>query len=325
MRSASSIFLLGSLAVTGIATQAHAQSAPETPTFHADAELVLVDVTVIDKKTRTAIPELNHDQIQIFEDGAAQPIRSFSRDETPLSVVLLLDLTASSRPVLAHFAKTANQALNHLKPQDEVAVITYAARIFVVDGFTTDRSRTEAAIRRAPRSPVGGGALFNEAVYQASAQLRQSAAPVNRRVIVWFTDNMANAGDKKAHTEADALRILHEEGITVAPLLLKSWMSKLIAPGIEIQAATHRNNSPGDANKYAELSGGMVIKTNTDNAEARLAEMIDHLRSRYTIGYRPSETKPAGTFYRIRVSLTPGTALRTTDWTVLAPAGYYRK
>lgn len=296
-----------------------------TPAFRTNSELVLVDVSVIDKKTRTSISELSRDQIQIFEDGAAQEIRSFTRDETPLSVVLLFDLTASSRPVLARFATTASQALSHLKPRDEVAVMTYASRAFMVEGFTTDRARTAAAIQRAPQSPVGGGALFNEAVYQAAAQLRQSAAPASRRVIVWFTDNMPNIGDKKAHTEMEAIQILHEEGITVAPLLLKSWMSHLIAPGIEIAASAHKNNPPGDATKYAEISGGMAIKTDARNAEARLADMIDHLRARYTVGYRPSGTKPAGTFCRIRVTLTSGAALRPADWIVLAAAGYYRK
>lgn len=284
-----------------------------------------MDVAVLNKKTRTPIPELTRDQIQIFEDGEFQQIRSFSRDETPLSLVLLFDVTASSRPVLARFAKTANQALNHLKPQDEVAVMTYTQRTFLVDGFTTDRSRTAAAIVRAPRTPVGGGALFNEAVWQASDRLRQSAAPANRRVIVWFTDNLPNLGDKKAHTESDAIRILREEGITVEPLLLKSWMSRLIAPGVDMAAAAHKNDPPGDATKYAELSGGMAIKTDRNSAEARLADMIDHLRARYTVGYRPLATKPAGTFCRLRVALTAGGSLRPADWTVLTAAGYYRK
>jgi VWFA-related protein len=318
-------FLWSLLSGSGPAIAGQVFPSPEAPTFRADSELVLVDVTVINKKTRTAIPQLSRDQIQIFEDGVAQQIRSFSRDETPLSLVLLFDLTASSRPVLARFATTARQALNHLKARDEVAVMTYAARTFLVDSFTTDRSRTEGAIQRAPKSPAGGGAFFNEAVYQAAAQLRQSATPTNRRVIVWFTDNLPNIGDKKVHTEAEAVRILHEEGITVAPLLLKSWMSRLIAPGIEMQAASHKNDPAGDANKYAELSGGIAIKTDANNAEARLADMIDHLRARYTIGYRPSDPKPAGAFCRLRATLTPAGSARPAEWTVLAPSGYYRK
>ena len=49
------------------------------------------------------------------------------------------------------------------------------------------------------------------------------------------------------------------------------------------------------------------------------------LRSRYTIGYRPTDSKPAGSFCRVRVALTPGAPLRPKEWQVLVREGYYRK
>jgi hypothetical protein len=60
-------------------------------------------------------------------------------------------------------------------------------------------------------------------------------------------------------------------------------------------------------------------------AGQRLAELIDELRARYTIGYRPAQSKPAGTFCKLRVELAPQGALRPKEWTVLARQGYYRK
>ena len=61
------------------------------------------------------------------------------------------------------------------------------------------------------------------------------------------------------------------------------------------------------------------------NVEERLAEDIDDLRARYTIGYRPSAEKPAGTFCCVKVSLAPAAPLRPQEWRVLARAGYYRR
>jgi hypothetical protein len=59
--------------------------------------------------------------------------------------------------------------------------------------------------------------------------------------------------------------------------------------------------------------------------EERLAEVIDSLRGRYTIGYPPTEDKPTGTFCRVKVALAPGAPLLPQEWRVLSRAGYYRR
>src|ERR1051325_3162054 len=102
-----------------------AQDSP--PLFRATSELVLLDVQVVHKKTRTSAPLVDREQLRVFEDGAPQEIAFFSRDQLPLSVVLLFDLTDSVRPVLKRLAAGARTALDHFKPEDEVAVMVYAA------------------------------------------------------------------------------------------------------------------------------------------------------------------------------------------------------
>lgn len=82
---------------------------------------------------------------------------------------------------------------------------------------------------------------------------------------------------------------------------------------------------PGDARKYAEITGGFPFQLRDKKVEERLAEIIDSLRARYTIGYRPAEEKPAGTFCRVKVELAPDAPLRPLEWRVLARAGYYRR
>jgi hypothetical protein len=53
--------------------------------------------------------------------------------------------------------------------------------------------------------------------------------------------------------------------------------------------------------------------------------LIDDLRARYTISYRPSDPQPAGTFRNVRVTLAPSRTLRVKEWSVLARRGYYRQ
>src|SRR5215510_5713218 len=121
----------------------------ETPVFRTTSELVLVDVQVLHSKTGAPAPALRPGDFQILEEGSAQEIVQFSRDEFPLSVVLLFDLTESVRGVLKHLAEGAKTALDHFKPADEVAVMVYSGHTDLLDGLTTDRTRTIHAIEKA--------------------------------------------------------------------------------------------------------------------------------------------------------------------------------
>jgi VWFA-related protein len=309
-----------------------------TPVFRTTTELVLIDAQVVHKKTKTTTGALTKKDFQIYEDGVLQEIKSFSRDQLPLSIILLFDLTDSVRPVLKQLGAGAKTALTHLKPEDEVAVMVYAASARLVEGFTTDRSRTVAAIERAAGDESNEAAFFNEGVYQASQQLRQSANPSSRRVVIWLTDNLPNVpsefmrahGGKSVpagslHTEQEAFQSLYESGTVVSPLLKRTtYALPMYGMIMAFEAPWRKKYPPGDAYKYAERTGGQAVKLGGKKAEERLAELIDDLRARYTIGYRPSTAKPAGTFCKVRVDLSPETSLRPREWNVLATAGYYR-
>ena len=309
------------------------------PVFRATSELVLLDVQVIHNKTNTAIGQLQGKDFEITQDGAPQKISFFDRDQLPLSVVLLFDLSDSVRGVLHRLATGAQTALDHLKPEDQVAVMVYAASASLVDGFTSDRSRTVAAVERAAAMKSDDAAFFNEAVYQAAAQLESSSNPSSRRVVLWFTDNLPNVPTSfnqrhnadgldgaLPHTEDDAIRKLHESGTTVMPLLLKDRLgaiwSELIVAG---ESPYRKKYPPGDAHKYAELTGGFASGMRGQGVAERLAQAIDSLRGRYTIGYRPTEDKAPGTFCRVKVALARGAPLHPREWTVLTRAGYYRR
>ena len=301
----------------------------EAAVFRTTSELVLVDVQVLHNKTHTPAPALTAGDLKVFEEGVPQQIVHFSRDEYPLSVVLLFDLTDSVQPVLKRLSEGAKMALTHFKSADEVAVMVYSGHAQLVDGFTSDRARTVHAIEEAAGMTSNEPAHFNEGVYQAAMQFRQSANPTNRRVIIWLTDNLPNVPYRKeypAHTEIEAFRALHEESGVVAPILLKNPFFTAIFPIVRATEASHvKAFPPGNAHKYAELTGGQAVGLRGKKPEERLAQLIDELRARYTIAYRPSDTQPPGTFRKIRVELVSAGTLRPKEWTVLARQGYYRK
>ena len=306
--------------------------------FRTTSELVLLDVQVLNAKTKASTGALEAKDFEVYEDGTRQEVSVFGRERFPLSIVLLFDLSPSVRGVLRRLADSAAIALQHLRTEDEVAVMVYSASAQVVDGFTTDRQRTVSAIGRAAGMKSGEAAFFNEAVFQAAHQFDQSHS-ANRRVILWLTDNFPDApsGFMRSHygkslkgipphSEAEAIRALHESGTVVTALLLKDPLAMTWAEALFAAEAPFRLKSPaGNAHQFAEITGGVSPGLRGSDVEERLADAIDGLRSRYSVGYRPTDSKPAGTFCRIHIALAPGAPLQPQEWKVLVRQGYYRK
>ena len=87
--------------------------------------LVLVDATVKNKSGQI-MADLKKEDFELREDGVAQKLDVFSKDELPLEVALVLDLSDSIEPFLGPLRDAANTALAALKPDDEVALFTFS-------------------------------------------------------------------------------------------------------------------------------------------------------------------------------------------------------
>jgi VWFA-related protein len=270
---------------------------------------------------------LGKEDFQLYEDGVRQQIAEISQNQLPLSVVLLFDLTFSVQPVLKPLASGALEALNHLKPEDEVAVMVYAASTQLLQDFTTDRQLIVEAIQKASEMESSEAAYFNEAVFQASAQLGKAKNPKSRRSIIWLTDNVPNIPSSKQHTQQEALREAFETGTVISTLLERSAISDFFIATFSkdpLFAPFRMHDPPGNVYQYAERTGGDVMKSSKEDVSTKLAQLIDAIRSRYTLGYYPSLKQPKGKFCEIKVQVRSEARKREGPLMVRMKKGYYR-
>src|SRR5437868_7753615 len=312
------------------------QSQP--PVYRVNVRVVQVDAQVVSKKTRHAARELKQDDFEIYEDNGRQQVSSFSQDTLPLSVVLLFDLTDSVRPVLKSLAEGALVALQHLKPEDEVSVMVYAASAQVLQEATTDRALAVAAIERASRMESDEAAYFNEGIFQAAEQLTKGKNPSSRRVIIWLTDDVPNLPTEsdvapwhrrsiamdKLHSQQDALKHVLQTSTVVCSLVKKSEQSAEGEARLMSKPAERMLHPPGEVYKYAAATGGQVLEFKQKELQEKLAMMIDDLRMRYSLGYHPTAQKPKGRYCTIKVKLTPEAKKAIGNVVVEARQGYYR-
>ena len=313
-----------------------------TPVFRLSTNLVVLDALVETRKTEVAIGPLDKADFQLSEDGLLQTITYFSHDKLPLSVVFLFDLTDTVRPALKPLAEGAREVLGHLKPQDETAVMVFSSHTELLQPFTADRSLAAAAIEKASEMKSDDGTFIHESMYEAVDEAMKSTVPGTRRVLIWLTDGTANFENsftqktigKQApvslHTKEEATDKLLRSGVVVSALIQRTASTDALMVAADANPFFLMfGGRTGDIRKYADETGGPVLNTTKQEVAARLAMLIDQIRDRYTLGYKPSVAKPAGTFCKIQLQLAPEVFAREAhlkkgNLVVRTRLGYYR-
>src|SRR5439155_12889027 len=83
-----------------VASATYSQEKETIDVVKVNTDLVVFDAQVIDKKTKRVVGDLVKEDFELSDNGARQQISYFSRDELPLSIMLLLDVSGSVRPIL---------------------------------------------------------------------------------------------------------------------------------------------------------------------------------------------------------------------------------
>jgi len=291
----------------------HAQDIDPNDVVRVNTDLVVFDAQVIDKKTRKVFGGLRREDFEIYEENVRQPIVYFSQDQLPLSVLLLLDISRSVTPIIEQVGAGANEALQRLKPEDEVAVMAFADNPKLIQSFTKDRKVAAEKISEAGTTDLGHGTYLNEALHAAEQAMVNASNPTNRRAIIVITDNIAPAG---GHFGKDkVINDLLESGTVVYGLIVRAALGKVF--NVLSFGTIH------GVNEYCEETGGEVLGADQKEVNNRLAEMFTRLRTRYTLGYRPPESNEEGKFRRVKVQLTPPIMKTNKKLVVRARTGYY--
>jgi VWFA-related protein len=310
-------------------------SLPPGQTIHVDTQLVLLDALVENKKTGLTVDMLSAKDFRLSEDGVPQTISYFSRDQLPLSVVLLFDMTETVHAALGPLAQAGLEVLGHLKREDEVAVMIFSSRTELLQGFTTNRPLAAEAIKTASWMADVEGTFLDEDMFEAVEQAMRAKAG-SRRVLLWLTDGTANQenaftratiGQHSAahlHSQPEAMMRLLQSGAVVAALI-----DRTAETNRAIMDSGATGTRLGDIDQYAKATGGPVLSTRTKEAAGHLSLLIDQIRSRYTLGYKPAGVEPQGKFCKLGLQLSPAflqdnPELRKQGLLVLTRAGYYR-
>jgi VWFA-related protein len=263
---------------------------PRPPTFEAGIEIVNLHVTVMDGRNRY-VTDLKEGDFAIFEDGVKQDLTLFNHEDLPISLSLMMDMSASMDEKLAQAQQAAIRFVKTLRPQDVASVVAFNDRINVLSDFTPDHVTLEKAVMRTEAS--GPTALHN-ALYITLKELgkQKKAGELRRRALILLSDG------------EDTASLVQDEQVMELARKLE----------IAIYAMSLRPNRVQDRNRLsfsqaAHLltvlsrdTGGQVYFPNSlaelDSVYDRIAE---ELRTQYNLGYVSSNRRRDGKWRRIVV------------------------
>jgi Ca-activated chloride channel homolog len=108
--------------------------------LRSQAGYAQVTVTVTDSGGRY-VTGLNQSDFKLFVDGKQRSIEFFRRDlHAPVSVGILVDTSGSMETKIRQARAAIAQFLSDLNPKDDVFLLAFSDRPFLLQGFTTDHS-----------------------------------------------------------------------------------------------------------------------------------------------------------------------------------------
>lgn len=271
-----------------------------------DVDLVVFDATVLQKKTGRVVGGLKKEDFALTEDGVPQQITHFSQNSLPLSVLLLIDRGGCLDPFGENVRRAARDALSHLKPSDEVAVMAYHDSVNLVQEFTRDRALVSDALDRVPGHDEEANHCLNRAFYDAARYMIRAGNPVGRRVIIVITGVTTNF-DCDGPSGAEAKREVFESGSVVCGLIPRT-SEQQVENGV-MHAATGVGRifkAPVlSVGGLADETGGEVLEDKPENLDRTFDTLVEHLRSRYSMGFVPTNKKHDGTVRKLKLKVSP--------------------
>jgi Ca-activated chloride channel homolog len=246
-----------------------AAAAQQQPTFKSNTGAVVsIFATVIDRENRL-VPDLTRDDFEVLDNDRPNPLVIFENEARPISVVLMLDTSASMTGNLRLLQDAAEQFLIRLLPGDKAKVGAFNDKIELSGHFTNDRDELVSELRHLDY----GNATR---LYDAAALSLDELGPLEgRRVLVILTDGEDTSSRIGFGTVMDRART---EDIMIYAIGLSSDYfdgTRMI-----------RSKPDGALRRLADETGGGYFELKkTSDLSPTFTRVAQELHSQYVLGF----------------------------------------
>jgi Ca-activated chloride channel homolog len=262
---------------------------PAPPTFSAESDLVVLQVTVFDRRG-DSVRQLTREVFHVVEDGAPQTITMFSGEEAPVAVGLLVDNSSSMLTRRAMVSAGVKAFSESSRTDDQVFTIVFNEHVRralpETVAFTSNATLLQASVAALP---PGGMTALHDAVIAGLDQL--ATAERQKHVLVVLSDGEDNASRQ---SEDDMLRRAERSNALIYAV-----------------STARLDSSVGNERllrRLARSTGGELFTPRAESdVVAAFADIGAKIRQGYTIGYVPTNSAHDGSYRKLIVRvLVPG-------------------
>jgi Ca-activated chloride channel family protein len=241
-------------------------------TFKSGIRTVALYATVIDAQKRL-VPDLTKEDFEILDNDKVQEIQLFINEVQPITVVVMLDTSASMTGNLKLLENAAESFLMRMLPKDKGMVGAFNDKIeFFPASFTADRDRL---IRSLKDLDFGNPTRLYDAVSDSIEHLKSIDG---RRVVLVFTD-----GDDTDSSigQGKVLDKAREHEVMIYAVGLRSDYFN--------GARQVRSRPDSGLKQLAEETGGGYFELDKSSDLApTFTRVAQELHSQYVLGFTPA-------------------------------------
>jgi VWFA-related protein len=277
----------------------------ENDVVRIDTELVTVNMSVVDRGTNRGVTGLVQNDFKLYEDGVPQNIQRFESSNAPFNLILLIDLSGSTREVVRLIREAALRFVDAARPMDSIGVVTFAGSSTIISRPTTDRASLRARISAIDTVPFGDTKLYDATDFT----MKEFVKEVNnqrRTAIVLMSDGLDGSlpsvrGDGSFLAYEELLRNIQEfDGV-----LYTLWLNT------EYESLSDKDTQPEDFDRghdrmreIADMGGGLFYEVEKiEDLAGAYERVVADLGTVYSLSYRPTNKQRDGKWRAIRINV----------------------
>jgi len=283
----------------------------EGDVIRVDSQLVTVNMSVTDRSTSRGFSDLRQADFSLFEDGQQQQIVQFDSAAAPFDMILLIDLSGSTKDVVKLIRAAAQRFIDATRPADRIAVIVFAGEAAIVSELTGDRALLRQRVETI--DTARGDTKLYDAVDFCIKHVLSDNKKSRRTAVVLMSDGLdgtipgVSGQQGSHHSYPEILRTIQEfDGV-----LYSLWLNT------EYQAFSPLDTQPeafdmghDRMKEMAETGGGVFYEVDklADLANA-YEQVVADLGTVYSLAYRPSNSLRDGKWRSIRIAVARSNAV----------------
>lgn len=293
---------------------------PDRNAIRIETRLVNLNVKALNRGGQPLV-DIKPEEFIVYEDGLKQEVSHFRPVDAPVNLILLLDLSGSTKNRRKAMQEAARRFVDVLPAQDNVAIVAFTRKYRPLTDFTRDKARLKSVLKEI--NDISGDTAFYDSMWKALDRLDQLSDA--RKAIIVLTDgedDSIESTDPTEHSFEQLLERASEDDVTIYPIYF-SPSNNYDKLGVIFGDGNLMGNEKSriarkQLSDLAEQTGGEIYNAQREeNLEDAYKRVAAELHTLYSLAYSPEKLMHNGEFRKITVKVNRDGAVAKTR------RGYY--